>query len=322
MWHRGRTALLALLLCSSVQGANYSTLDRWLEHSAAPELADTLSKHPRFSGEVVRMSAMHNSHLVAASNALVQAIERDLTLHLNRFERVRIRWPGTEPAPSDPPAHYVLGIEVRPEGDYQHSVTLVVIDLAEKIWVSGTATRWEGRLTREQKRMLTAVSAPPAEPPVMPTASNATVAIEPITYRSVRRSGVCNRHHTECVEADVTLPQPAALLVFSSSQGTLQVGCQAPEHRAAGTYRFRLPVHGRGRGRGDLGIYALAAPQAVAADLHAVLSNAAGNCSGNANPAWQHDLQQALDTHEGRYAWQALHLHHANGSLKPLQTPH
>ncbi len=314
MWQSARTALLVLLMCGSAQGASYSTLDRWLADSAAPALADTLSKHPRFSGEVIRMSAMHDSRLVEASNALVRAIERDLTLHLNRFERVRIRWPGTAPAPSDPPAHYVLGIEVRAEGGYRHSVTLAIIDLAEKIWVSGTATRWEGRLTRSQEQMLATASTLPAATPT----SVAVVALGPIHFRTVRSTGVCTPRHAECVEADITLPQAATLLVFSSAQGTLQVGCETPEPRAAGTYRFRLPVHGRGRGRGDLGIYALAAPAAIATELHTALSSASGTCAGTTNPAWQRDLQQVLDTHEGRYAWQALHLRHVNGSLKAL----
>ncbi len=317
MWRLSRTAanaLFVLAMCHHAHAVSYSTLDRWLEDIAAPALASTLSKHPRFSGEVVRMSAMQDSRLVDVSNTLVQTIERDLTLHLNRFERVRIRWPGTEPAPSDPPAHYVLGIEVRAEGSYQHSVTLAIIDLAEKIWVSGTAARWEGRLTREQKQMFATLSTPAATQ----SPSTAAMTLAPITFRTVRRTGVCSHRHTECVEADITLPQPATLLVFSSSQGELQITCEAPAQRAVGTYRFRLPVRGGGHGRSDLGIYALAAPAAVTTELHTVLRNATGNCSGSANPAWQRDLQQVLDTHEGRYAWQALHLHHANGSLKPL----
>ena len=35
-------------------------LGRWLETTAAPELVDVLSKHPRFKGETIRFTLDHD----------------------------------------------------------------------------------------------------------------------------------------------------------------------------------------------------------------------------------------------------------------------
>ena len=304
-----RTASLIITVCFAAcfgvksWAATPISLDGWLARDAAPKLARTLGQHPKFSGEVIRMSGMQDGHLTDATNQLVQEIERELTLQLNRYDNVRIRWNGSEARPSDAPVHYVLGIEVRRKGTHRHTVTLAIVDVSEGIWVSGTAHRGSGRLSRTQQTALeqsTPKHAPPGE------------TLLPLTFAPTKATGVCKNKRESCVEVAVTLQQPAALAVLSSTRGRLNASCMPPSNRAAGTYRFRLPVPATDSARADAGVYAIATSEPALIDrLTRLLGTHGCNVS---HPALGH----MLDEFAGRYEWRALHLRHAGGALQPL----
>ena len=122
-------------------------LDRWLESEAGPALAETLSRHPRFKGETVRVVAMHEGKPAAASNALAQAVQQRLTQQLLRASGVRIAWgDGRQECAVPRAVPLLLGIEIEPAGAASYRLHLGVVDVQEGVWVSGVSHTWEGRL--------------------------------------------------------------------------------------------------------------------------------------------------------------------------------
>ncbi len=307
------TICVVLGASSSANAATKRTqsLEGWLTTTVTPKLANTLSSHPKFRGEVIRMSAMQDGHIIPHSNKLISNIERDLTHLLNRYQNIRIQWRGQPSKPSDRPIHYVLGIEVQPHGTYEHRVTLAMVDLSEGIWVSGTAARWQGRLSRSEKAAYATVTHHKATP---------TTTLAPLTYQSVKRSGVCEgRADTRCVEVQVKLNLPAQLLVFTTANGKLSTACSATTDRAAGTYLFRLAVRQQPDQRADMGLYALAThDKDLAKQLRQLIDDAAPGCGHEGNTDWQETLSHMLAARAASVDWQALHLERTDRGVRAL----
>ena len=292
------SALVLLALAAAPQ-AQTVPLDRWLTGTVVPRLAEKLTQHPMFNGEIIRLSAMSAGQIDAPPTALTQRLERDLTVRLLRHDGVRIRLPGHLARPSDEPSHFVLGIEVRELSRWLHEVQIAMVDVTEGLWVSGTAYRWQGRLNRAQRELAMAG----------PTTASPANLLAPLSFAKVTRTGVCKgRPGSACAEISVPLESSAHLLVFSTRAGRIVPTCQASERRAAGTYRFRLPVTPSSpRGAG---FYAIATrDERLAAELSQRLNTQMGACGGE-QPAQDGDPLDTLTPllANGGFEWQALHL--------------
>jgi hypothetical protein len=131
------------------------SLGQWLDATAAPQLAETLGRHPKFRGETVRFVSLSNGKPMATGNLLTQAVEQRLTQQLLRSEGVRLAWPEdpqTCAAPQDVP--YLLGIEIHADGTRNHKLNIAMVDVAEGVWVSGVSLGWRGRLSSAERRAL------------------------------------------------------------------------------------------------------------------------------------------------------------------------
>lgn len=154
----GVTSLLAaLLLClanlSWASGALLTgQLGRWLDTEATPELAELLSRHPKFNGEVVRIVSLDNGKPTQHISALDQAVLEHLSAALRRHEGVRLAW--QEPISScrvKQDLTYLLGVEINGGGAADSTVNIGMIDVAESIWVSGVSLNWRGRLNSAER---------------------------------------------------------------------------------------------------------------------------------------------------------------------------
>lgn len=139
------------------------SLGRWLDETAAPELAETLSRHPKFKGETIRFVPMLNGRAESAGNRLVQAVEQRLTRHLIRSDGVRIAWErAREPCTAPEEAPYLLGIEIQQRGPDVYHLSIAMVDVDEGVWVSGVSLAWKGRLlAAEQAALATRVRGGP-----------------------------------------------------------------------------------------------------------------------------------------------------------------
>ena len=98
-------------------------LGRWLEKEAAPQLLDTLDRHPRFNGEILRIVPMRNGEPISATDRLNLTIQRALEHRLLQSTGVRIATqgnPGRCDLRTDIP--YLLGVEVGGDGPNRHRV--------------------------------------------------------------------------------------------------------------------------------------------------------------------------------------------------------
>ncbi|TDJ25507.1 MAG: hypothetical protein E2O54_01675 [Gammaproteobacteria bacterium] len=154
--------LLAMTLlgaCASALAADRGLLDgdlgRWLDTEAAPQLLDTLDRHPRFRGETLRIVPMRNGEPISTTDRLNLAIQRALEHRLLQSTGVRIATQGNPrrcDLRTDVP--YLLGVEVGGDGPSRHRVHLAIADVEEGIWVNGASKTWSGRLTTAQRGAL------------------------------------------------------------------------------------------------------------------------------------------------------------------------
>ncbi|MCZ6711008.1 MAG: hypothetical protein O7B25_11650 [Gammaproteobacteria bacterium] len=159
----GLVALLAIPVRAD-SGLLKDSLGRWLDNTAAPKLAEILSRHPKFKGETVRFISLHNGQRAASGNLLTQAMQQRLTQQLLRSDGVRLVWQDparTCSAPQSIP--YLLGLEVRRNGSREHQLNIAMIDVDEGVWVSGVSLSWEGRLSSAERQALSSrvASGPP-----------------------------------------------------------------------------------------------------------------------------------------------------------------
>ena len=136
-----------------------AALGRWIETEAAPALAESIAKHPRFQGETVRVVSMRDGRPLDRGSRLHQAVEQHLTQRLLQYPGVRIAWNDNEqPCGTPQPVAYLLGIELERDGSQQHKVNIGMIDVSESVWVSGVSLSWAGRLSAAERTAFGAVS--------------------------------------------------------------------------------------------------------------------------------------------------------------------
>lgn len=149
--------LLSLGGCATTAGDwshfDDGSLATWLEREAAPWFADTLATHPRFSSEPVRLAVMKDERVVLGADALSISV-RD-RLHARLLEVPALSVSIHEPVASCAPAAsgYLLGIELQRSAGQPARLQLRIYDAVERVWVSGFALRWQGRLSAGEARM-------------------------------------------------------------------------------------------------------------------------------------------------------------------------
>jgi len=158
-WRRRLLATAALLLAGGAATAAElslnSSLARWLDQTAAPELAELYSRHPRFEDVTLRFTALRSGQPEANGNALSHAIEQRLTRSLRRVDGLRIAFDaGSDPCALPDPDTYLVGIDWSGSGS-RRRLSLGVIDVAAGVWVGGIELSWQGTLTREERRAVT-----------------------------------------------------------------------------------------------------------------------------------------------------------------------
>ncbi|MFV2090841.1 MAG: hypothetical protein ACC642_09295 [Pseudomonadales bacterium] len=153
-------ALLAVVIGNPIafagSGLLTSTLGRWLDTKAVPELGRMLGQHPRFKGETIHLVSLEGGKPLDQASRLHQAVQAHLTQRLLATSGVRIAWtdqPQTACGIREQPV-YLLGIEIERDGGRYHKLNIGMIDVAESVWVSGVNFTWRGRLTATETAAL------------------------------------------------------------------------------------------------------------------------------------------------------------------------
>lgn len=195
--HRRLLALAVMsivLLSTSIAHAGSAlltgSLGRWLDTDATPKLAQILSKHPKFSGEVVKIVSLDNGKPAQDLSQLHQAIQDHLTQQLRKHKGVRLAWQESAQSCGVPQnLTYLLGIEIRTSGAHNQSLSIGMIDVAESVWVSGVSLNWQGRLSSAERLALKRpVGSNPTGTIASPLPINATEAIADLLQRNIRCS--------------------------------------------------------------------------------------------------------------------------------------
>lgn len=158
MWRTVSLAAMLLLVTANAHASSDvlgGTLGRWLDIDAGPRLLETLSTHPRFRGEAIRIVAMDGGKVSATSNRLVDAVRGTLTRELLDKPGVHIAWDNaSEDCQPRREPNYLLGIDIKDAGSRKHQLTLSMVDVNEGVWVAGINLSWRGRLNTTQRRAL------------------------------------------------------------------------------------------------------------------------------------------------------------------------
>ena len=147
------TLLALALFASNIQASRLveGSLGSWIGQQASPKLGEILARHPRFKGEPIKITATRDGHPLAITDQLTDLIREQLIEDLLSLADVKIVF--DEPNRCNPiRVNIVLGIEVQTHGAREHRVSLVMVDIEEGIWLSGTNIFWHGRLSSAQRR--------------------------------------------------------------------------------------------------------------------------------------------------------------------------
>ncbi len=155
--------LLVIVMVSGTAQASAQTLANWLEREAIAEIAETLSRHPRFRGEEIEIGPLHDGVPGAEGTELGAWIEQRITEALLDVPGVQLR-SRSAGCPEDAADVYLgIAIDAAPGGRFH--VALRFIDRVEGTWISGVGASWEGYLSRAQREALAARDAVPAPAP-------------------------------------------------------------------------------------------------------------------------------------------------------------
>ena len=164
---KARLQLLRTLLLLSLAGLSSASLasseelfgaelGAWLERTAVPELTEVLGRHPKFSGETIRVVTMRDGKPSSVTDGLSQALRAQLTHKLSRSGNIRIAWldaalPCAAVTRSVP---YLLGVETLRRGRRKAEVRIALVDVEEAVWVPGVNLHWSGVLTANEHQAL------------------------------------------------------------------------------------------------------------------------------------------------------------------------
>lgn len=225
------TSVLLLVLCSSHSWAERTLLSGelglWLTQTAIPELTETLARHPKFSGEPIRIAAVDGSQTSTRSTVLADAIRQQLTHAVLRMGKNDVA-NNHDPALCNKvpqPVYYLVGIQIEPVSRSKHRVNLAVLDLENSMWVSGISLTWQGRLLSSELAALAAqLQNAPAGSVDNPLQLNEPVALTNALYAQLQ----CRLPRDLDGSLSSTTPQQQALqLVLHDVQDRLALSAQA-----------------------------------------------------------------------------------------------
>lgn len=128
-------------------------LSRWLDTEVAPQLAERLGRHPDFRHAVIDFMTVTDGAPSADATRLHAAVKQQLRQHLLMVEGVQLHLEST-PSACAPvrDIDYAIGIEVDRGSGRDTRITVALLDLNRRVWVSGLGSSWHGRLTDAQRR--------------------------------------------------------------------------------------------------------------------------------------------------------------------------
>jgi hypothetical protein len=148
--------------------AGQSDLGTWLARDATTYVAEQLTTHPRFKGELVRFVVFRNGNPAPTSDELAVSLRDRLADAVIDTPGVRVAWThktvSTDATTIDcnsDAVHYYIGLEVATAGNGEYRVELQALDIEDKNWVAGFATSWQGRLESSELRAFRTRSADP-----------------------------------------------------------------------------------------------------------------------------------------------------------------
>jgi len=160
-----------LLACPSASEAGRQPdLGSWLDRDLAPFVAEQLTTHPRFKGELVRFVVFKDGNPAPRSDALAVTLRDRLLDAVIDVPGVRVGWPYTSNDSgrdqsgaaidcSKDAVHYYIGLEVSEAGNGQHRVDLRALDLEDRSWATGFAMSWQGGLSRSERNAFQRIAA-------------------------------------------------------------------------------------------------------------------------------------------------------------------
>jgi len=176
--------VVATLICAAhlpLASAQVSgDLGLWLHRNAGPGISDIVNGNPRFIGESIRIVALKDGQPSEIDNELVRRIRGLLQQAL--LENSTIRIPVEQAGTCHPrDVNIVLGIEVSEHNHNEHQILLAFLDVDENVWINQSTHLWTGRLTAEQRSLLS-----------QPTNSVQTTFFEDDTNKI---AAFCKKHH-------------------------------------------------------------------------------------------------------------------------------
>lgn len=162
-------AILLWLLALSASANSWArfsdgSLNEWLGDVAVPGLVKTLSQHPRFKGESVRVAILEDGEVAAQADGLSIATRDAVHTALMAVPGLRIaQSDGPETCATRSRDGYFLAVSAGVSGARSGNVQLRIYDIVEREWVSGFTYLWRGELNSKQReaarRTVTAASA-------------------------------------------------------------------------------------------------------------------------------------------------------------------
>lgn len=148
--------------------ARTADLAAWLEKDLTPYVAEQLTTHPRFKGELVRIVVFKDGNPAPTSDELALSLRDRLTDAVVDVPGVRVGWThrsaSNEAAAIDcsrDTVHYYVGLEVSKARNGQHRIELRALDLEDRSWVAGFGKSWQGRLRNAELRLANRPAADP-----------------------------------------------------------------------------------------------------------------------------------------------------------------
>ncbi len=149
--------LLWLLLTAAASAAAVleprDPLLRWLDADVAPQLVERLGRHPDFRHAVIDFMAVTDGAPSGDSTRLHAAVKHHLRQRLIAVEGLQLHLEAAASACA--PARsvdYAIAIEIDRGSGRDARITVALLDLHQRVWVSGLGSSWQGRLTQAQRR--------------------------------------------------------------------------------------------------------------------------------------------------------------------------
>lgn len=160
----GMLVVLLSLSLSPVEASEASELTHWTDSVAVPWLAGQLTTHPRLKGQPVRVVALSGAVRTPAPDGLTNSTVQRIREALATRPGVLLvadagadwrNYDGSRRIDCRPARErYLIGIEITTDGDSDARLIIRLLDLDDNTWAAGFVTTWDGRLERDERRLL------------------------------------------------------------------------------------------------------------------------------------------------------------------------